>query len=176
VVRPAARRVAALLVGAVLAGCTTYDGPDVTTAPEAAAPAHDAVLVEGGWPEVAAFVREEDRPVVVFFFASWCAPCREETPVIREGVSAARDVAFIGVAHQDRDDAAERFVAEEGLDVLPTVLDAVGATAYEVGARGLPATAFFAADGRLAGVHTGVLTEEVLADQVARLGATVAAG
>lgn len=160
---------AALAILAVGCAGGAIEGPDVAAAPAATAPAEDAVLAEGGWPEVAAFVRAADRPVVVFFFASWCAPCRDEAPVVRDGVRDHPEVAFVGVAHQDRADAAARFVEEERLEVLPTVLDWVGETAYEVGAAGLPATAFFDAEGRLTEVHTGVLTSEVLDARVAQL-------
>jgi thiol-disulfide isomerase/thioredoxin len=156
-------------VGLLLAACGTEPpSADVQAAPEAEPPSADAVLEDGAWPEVAAFVRHEQRPTVVNLFASWCGPCRVEAPVFRRAVAAYDDVAFLGVAHQDRREAAARFLEEERL-AFPTLFDPQGHTAAELGTRGMPVTAFFAADGRLVHVHVGLLTEPILSQRLADL-------
>lgn len=144
---------------------------DVHEAAAASPPPVDAQLVDGGWPEVAAWVaREADagRPTVVNLFASWCAPCRAEAPLLRTAIAANPDVAWLGVAHSDFRDNAAGFLEEERLDVA-SVLDLDGTVAAAVGSRGLPTTAFFDARGRLVYVHQGVLTEPVLAQRLGDL-------
>jgi thiol-disulfide isomerase/thioredoxin len=131
----------------------------------ATAPADDDVLVDGGWPEVAAYVRDQQasgRPTVVKFFASWCEPCKTETPRVLAVAAANPDVAFIGVAHADRIGPARDFVDEFGLTAMPTVFDQLGETAPELGVMGMPGAAFFDVDGTLAGVHLGPIAEHEL--------------
>lgn len=71
-------------------------------------------------------------PLVVNFWASWCATCYEEQPGINEAVNrfAARGVRFVGIDMRDDRAAAAAFVAQ--FDVrYPSVFD----PANEVGLR-----------------------------------------
>jgi hypothetical protein len=52
-----------LILGAAACGAERPD-VDVAAAPPAEPPGPEAFLADGGWPEVAAFVREDPRPVV----------------------------------------------------------------------------------------------------------------
>ncbi len=164
---PAAVRtlLAALLV-AVLAGCAD-DAISVDGVPEpASVPPRDAVLVDGGWEEAAAWIRRENadgRPVLMNILASWCAPCREELPVLLDAYDANPDIAFLGIDHLDRRDDAEAFIAE--MDVrFPTLYDVGGDVAAAIEARGMPTTVIFDTDGRIVAHHRGQLTASQLDD------------
>ena len=87
------------------------------------------------------------RPVVVNFWASTCAPCVREMPAL-ESVSQAAgdDVAFVGVAVNDRvADALE--LAERTGVTYPLVADADGSFFVEAGATLLPTTLVIDQDG-----------------------------
>jgi cytochrome c biogenesis protein CcmG, thiol:disulfide interchange protein DsbE len=158
-----------------LAGCggDRKEGPTATTAAEAL----------GSRPLVARtqtqFQRDLDglrgRVVVVNFWASWCAPCREEMPALEEVsrgyAEAGKPVTVIGVDASDSRSAAARFLAEVGV-TYPTVYDQQGlrggvAASWSVTA--LPQTWFVARDGSRAGRIGGRLTIDDLRSRVDEL-------
>jgi thiol-disulfide isomerase/thioredoxin len=162
--------VALLLVLAV--ACSGGDDVlDVHDVEDARTPSRDAVLEDAEWPETAAWIRreaDEDRPVLMNILASWCIPCERELPLLLDAAEDNPDVAFLGIAHQDQREAAEAFVEEQGI-TFPTLFDIGGDVAFSIEGRGMPTTAVFDRDGRMAAKHTGELTAatiEELLDQV----------
>jgi len=126
--------------------------------PEIAALRRDVnVLRTGGVKALDAQLRAlRGRPVVVNMWASWCGPCRRELPLFqREAVKRGAGVAFLGVNVEDARDAALA-LAERYPMPYPSFVDPrYNITKGRFGARGLPATAFFDASGRLAIVRQG---------------------
>ena len=69
------------------------------------------------------------RPVVVNFFASWCAPCKRETPLLERFYRQHRgDVLGVGVVSGDESAAALQFLHAEGV-TYPVGFDAFPAPA-----------------------------------------------
>ncbi|MGH2735703.1 MAG: TlpA family protein disulfide reductase, partial [Actinomycetota bacterium] len=92
-------------------------------------------------------------PLVINFWASWCGPCREETPLLERTYQKFRDegVRFLGVNVMDDPAAAKDFLEEFPVS-YPIVRDAdrVLATPLDVGV-GLPQTFFVNEEGGLVG-------------------------
>jgi cytochrome c biogenesis protein CcmG/thiol:disulfide interchange protein DsbE len=134
----------------------------LTGAPAKLAALHSRVneLRPGGAPALDAQLRAlRGTPVVVNLWASWCEPCRFELPYLqREAVARGARVAFLGVNSNDnRDDA--RKLAQSFPMPYPSFEDPRLAVAGRYGARGLPSTAFYDAQGKLT-VHQGVFSSE----------------
>ena len=94
------------------------------------------------------------KVVVLNAWASWCEPCKQETPALVR--SAARfspdDVAFIGLDAFDSKDSADRFVAEYGMS-YPSLFDPDGSILGSlpgVPPKAVPSTLILDRDGRIA--------------------------
>jgi cytochrome c biogenesis protein CcmG, thiol:disulfide interchange protein DsbE len=116
------------------------------------------------------FIRLSDlrgQVVVVNFWASWCAACREEHPNLLAAWERYRDkgVVLIGVDYQDSKTAALRFMREMGGD-WPTVEDADGRTALSYGVYGVPETFFIGRDGVVRYKQIGASSYELLTDRI----------
>jgi cytochrome c biogenesis protein CcmG/thiol:disulfide interchange protein DsbE len=166
--------VGAIALVAVFSGCTGDDDGEATPATQpgdrvsvddgtSGDDLSDVVLagLEGG---ELAFADYAGRPIVVNFFASTCAPCVQEMPDI-ESVKrdVGEEVAFIGVATNDRvDDAIER--AEETGVTWDLANDPRGDFITQVGGVILPTTVLVDAESRIAEVHGGQIDAGELRD------------
>ena len=103
------------------------------------------------------------RILVVNFFASWCAACREEHPALRSTASqfAAGDVRLIGIAFQDTAADAAAFGRDLGGD-WPLLLDPDGRVAIGFGVAGVPETFVVGADGTIRRRFIGPVSEDGL--------------
>ncbi len=106
------------------------------------------------------------RPVILNFWATWCAPCRLEMPELQraqtEFDAASGDGPIVLTINQG--DSAERvdeFFAEVGL-TLPALLDGDGDVGTTYGAFFLPTTVIVGPDGTVAAVHRGMISRDQL--------------
>jgi thiol-disulfide isomerase/thioredoxin len=113
------------------------------------------------------------RIVVVNSWASWCGPCREETPAFVElskGVDPD-DVAVVGLNVTDDEAAARAFVEEFGMP-YPSIVDAEGdilATIPGVPPSSLPSTVILDREGRIAARVIGATDALELATLIAAI-------
>ncbi|NIP38401.1 MAG: redoxin domain-containing protein [Candidatus Dadabacteria bacterium] len=90
------------------------------------------------------------KPVIINFWASWCAPCREEMPFLQKTWSKYRDkgLIFIGIDVLDDTSAAKEFLDSFNIDYL-NLSDSKGKTSNQYGVIALPATFFIDKDGNI---------------------------
>ncbi|MCA9846358.1 MAG: TlpA family protein disulfide reductase [Dehalococcoidia bacterium] len=107
--------------------------------------------------------QEPDRPVFLYFWASWCIPCEAEAPVIESLWPEYRDRgwAFLGVNIWDREADARAFVDRLGLS-FPVARDEEGSVYLDYGVQALPTAFFITPGGRIHARYDGQLTEPTL--------------
>ena len=102
------------------------------------------------------------KPLIVNFWAAWCAPCVEEMPDFQQTATELEgEVAFLGVDVQDAPPNAEKFVQRLGVD-YPLAIDPQREFHREVNNFGMPTTLFVDPDGIVRYRHTGPLSREEL--------------
>ncbi len=113
----------------------------------------------------------DGRPAVVNFWATWCAPCRREMPMMGELAAAHPDIDVIFANQREAPQTVGLFLATEGLRLSNVVLDEAGSLGRHYAALGLPTTIFLDADGQVVERHVGEISREAFAAGLARLGA-----
>lgn len=110
------------------------------------------------------------RVVVLNFWASWCDPCRDESPLLQRWHKRLErdDAVVLGVDVQDVDADALDFIGEYGL-TYPMLRDGPGDTRDELGIVGLPETFVIDRQGRVAAVQRGPVDDEFMREQVVPL-------
>lgn len=174
-VRPGRRRVivaASLLVGVVvLVGLLTVSvsAPAGSFPAALVRPAPDFELqtLDGGRLSMRDL---RGSPVVINFWASWCIPCRDEAPILKEADDRYRPkgVRIVGIVYQDSAENARDFMARYAL-AYPGLLDPEGRTAIDYGVFGIPETFFIDASGIVRSRHLGAITEDDLKRQIEAL-------
>lgn len=100
---------------------------------------------------------------VLNVFASWCAPCRDEHPLL-EKLAAMQRVRVVGIAYKDEPKNTLSFLSELGNPYSAVGVDQKGRTAIDWGVYGVPETFVIGRDGRIAYKHIGPLTEASFTD------------
>jgi cytochrome c biogenesis protein CcmG/thiol:disulfide interchange protein DsbE len=112
------------------------------------------------------FDQMKGRPVVVNFWASWCAPCRAEHGVMHWAAKKfGQQVQFVGIVYEDSEPNARAFLKANGVP-FAEVVDPESRTARAYGVTGVPETFFINAAGDIHGKHVGPITQEAFIQEV----------
>lgn len=95
-------------------------------------------------------------PTLVNVFASWCAPCAEESPMLLE--LRRRGVRIVGVAYKDEPAKTRAFLDKYGDPFALVLTDRDGLAGIELGVSGVPETFMVSGDGRILAKHSGPLS------------------
>lgn len=107
----------------------------------------------------------EGRPVVLNFWATWCAPCKIEHPLLLEAARSHPEVQFLGIVYGDTEDKVRRYLTVAG-SAYPSLLDENNRTAIDFGVAGVPETFFIDRRGVIAYKHSGALTPAVVREKL----------
>ena len=152
-----ARRCAALPVRVRLAGLPSNELTCLGTGP--------ARPVDAG----------DGRPTVVNLWASWCAPCVREMPLLQETADRAGDgVRFVGIDVEDERASAAGLLQFTGVR-YDQYDDPEGEVRAALRAVGLPVTVVFDAQGREVARRLGEIKGSWLDDALRTAGAPVPA-
>ncbi len=132
------------------------------------APALDLPTLDGDGRSSLADYR--GKVVVLNFWASWCEPCRDESPLLDRWHRriAGRGGTVLGVDGIDVSGDAEDFIDEYGLE-YPMLKDRDGSAMSDYGVVQLPETFVIDPKGRIAAVRRGPVDEDFLISEVAPL-------
>ncbi len=138
-------------------------GNDTTQIPSALigrpAPATQLPPLEGTDLPGIDSARFAGRVTVLNVFASWCAPCRDEHPVL-VGLSKDDRYVMAGLNYKDKPENARRFLGDLGNPYAAIGIDEAGRTAIDWGVYGVPETFVIGKDGRIAYKHVGPVTPQ----------------
>ena len=103
------------------------------------------------------------QPLLVNFFASWCAPCRAEAPALEH---LSNQISAIGIAYKDRPQDTLQFLEQYGNPFVAIGRDDDGRTGMEWGVYGVPETYLIDRSGQIKWRHAGPLTRDVITTQL----------
>ena len=109
----------------------------------------------------------DEGPMIVNFFASWCAPCEIEQPVLMS--LRGQGVRVVGVAYKDAPSNTQAMLARLGNPFALAVVDRDGRAGVEFGVTGVPETYAIGRGGQVLAKHTGPLTDVDAAKLVGQL-------
>ncbi|MES2035483.1 MAG: DsbE family thiol:disulfide interchange protein [Pseudomonadota bacterium] len=149
---------ALVLLGVLFAGYSLKRNPQIQPSATIGKPLPDRALPVLETGQLAPLRQAAKGPVLVNFFASWCAPCEIEHPVLmglkREGV------AVVGIAYKDAPENTKAFLGRLGDPFAARLVDRDGRAGLEFGVTGVPETYLIGSDGTILAKHTGELTPE----------------
>ena len=106
------------------------------------------------------------RPVTLLnVWASWCAACVEEHPVLSAWVRR-RGLPVVGLDYKDEPEQARAWLARMGNPFLDVAVDQDGRVGIDWGVYGVPETFVIDRAGIIRYKHIGPLTPEVIAQKL----------
>jgi cytochrome c biogenesis protein CcmG, thiol:disulfide interchange protein DsbE len=112
------------------------------------------------------------RIVVLNVFASWCGPCKTETPMLvaaQKGL-ARRGATVVGLTYDDTEPDALAFVRRYGVS-FPVLRDVDSGVGRALAVKGVPETFVLDRRGRIVAVRRGPVDRAFIADAVRRAAA-----
>lgn len=144
---------------------STNDNSGSHSSGEWSNPAPDFVVYDAQGNEVK-LSDFKGKPTVVYFWASWCPPCKMEMPDFHQKYLEWGDkVNFLMVNMTDNStetvQTASDFIASQGY-TFPVYYDSAQVAAYVYNVTSIPATYFIDADGNLVTQASGAIDGDTL--------------
>ncbi|MEG1101021.1 MAG: DsbE family thiol:disulfide interchange protein [Comamonas sp.] len=98
-------------------------------------------------------------------WASWCAPCRQELPILVE-MSRKDQIAIYGLNYKDQSSKAQALLRVAGNPYVASAVDADGRVGMDFGIHAVPETFVIDAQGRVRYRHLGPVTQQVWEEKI----------
>jgi cytochrome c biogenesis protein CcmG, thiol:disulfide interchange protein DsbE len=149
--------VAGSLVAIALVASSPAAPAGAAAAPDPAAPSF-SLPVLGHSGQTVSLADYAGHPLIVNFFASWCEPCQQETPLLARFYHTEHGrVAIVGLDENDVLGSAMSFTRKEGVS-YPVGFDPEVSAASAYGVAALPQTFFLNAKHRIVDRVFGAVT------------------
>jgi cytochrome c biogenesis protein CcmG/thiol:disulfide interchange protein DsbE len=148
--------VAIFVVAAVAVSLATSGTGGSPPAPVAAGFTLDSLTAPGQHITLSQY---QGKPLIVNFWASWCEPCQQETPLLARWYTRQHGhVIIVGLDENDTAASALQFAKAKGVS-YPIGVDPQLAAANAYGVTGLPQTFFLNAQHRIVDHVLGAVTQ-----------------
>lgn len=136
-----------------------------TAAPVLDLPPLDGLMRDGAPVPALSDALVENKVTLVNVWASWCAPCRQEHPLL---MALARDdrINVVGINYKDDTPNALRFLEELGNPYAAVGIDPKGIAAIDWGVYGIPETYLLAKDGTIVFKQIGPFSPASIRDDL----------
>ncbi len=103
----------------------------------------------------------QGQPVILNFWATWCAPCRLEMPELQATYEAYQEdnLAILAVNRQETANIIRPFFYDEMALTFTPLLDETGLVANLYNILVMPTTFFINGEGQITAIHRGPLTQ-----------------
>jgi cytochrome c biogenesis protein CcmG/thiol:disulfide interchange protein DsbE len=108
----------------------------------------------------------KNKIVLINFFASWCAPCKVEHPLLFKIKKNFPNLFLLGINYKDKVEDAEKYLNNEGNPYTYVGIDKNGMIGLEFGVFGLPETFLINNKGKIIFKHLGPLTKNIINDEI----------
>ena len=105
----------------------------------------------------------KNRFVIINIFASWCAPCRVEAPIVED---LSKIIPVIGIVYKDKPNNTKKFLDDFGNPYDKIGIDNSGKIAIEWGVYGVPETFLINEEGKIIYRHAGPLLYNIFKSEV----------
>ena len=111
----------------------------------------------------------EGKPMIINIWATWCAPCRSELPMLVAASHRMPGLRFVFVDHGEPASTVRAYLKRAGLNPEHVLLDSQGQLMQDYRLPGCPATLFVSRTGQVRNLHLGTLSAATLQMSVQRL-------
>jgi thiol-disulfide isomerase/thioredoxin len=106
------------------------------------------------------------KPAAINLWATWCAPCRREMPVLERAQQKLPGVRFVFANQGESAGAVRAFLIAQKLQLDNVMIDDGMQLSQYYSMRGYPSTLFLDAQGHLRDVHMGELSAATLTESL----------